>query len=706
MTDVGSAANPQSTSPGQPAASVGQEGGGWIGEADLLALLDRLGVPHSSAELHDDPETALALERDALQASEQAPTASPAWIAEHLPVGPSRASLLAMSSAADASDWDLPGIAASYRQLASWAQAGELAAVAQIASRAAAANPRIGTSEAGKPNVLPPEAAAEVGLELRMSQFGASTWVDLAVQLQWRLAATGAALAAGTIDLARARIIAEGTGALSDELAAAVEARVLAAAGGQTTGQLRVSVRRAVLAVDPDGAEQRRTETERRAKVSLYPGDEGTATLTGSCLPGVHAAAAMARVTAMARALKAGGAGGGIDLLRSHVFVGLLLGTLPLIPPPPGGLPDGPPPNHDPGGPSPTDGTGGNHPGEPGADERIDGPEDPAECPGGDDSPPVPWDDVPCPADKDAPPQDDRGLRDPGAGCSGSYGAGDTDEADRAAQSPSPDWPPLPAHLPGQAADTAQPDVSRGPTAGLLDILIPWSAITGPTFQPAQLGRIGPVTRLQARQLMLLAIRSPHAQWRVVLTDDDGRAIAAERARPTRRYWTGADQGNVTGTVGRVTITIRQSWLGTSRAGPPGCPSPFASAAATVLRAARRAAERARTGHGFSAAGCAHTQAASSYRPPPRLRDLIAIRDVTCRFNTCGQPAWRTDLDHTIPWHKGGLTCECNLGGFCRTHHKIKQLPGWRVCQPQPGIFGWRTPAGRTYLTQPGLYPV
>jgi hypothetical protein len=57
---------------------------------------------------------------------------------------------------------------------------------------------------------------------------------------------------------------------------------VLPAAGGRTTGQLRAAARRAVLAVDPEGAEQRRTSTERTAKVVLYPGEEGTATLTGS----------------------------------------------------------------------------------------------------------------------------------------------------------------------------------------------------------------------------------------------------------------------------------------------------------------------------------------------------------------------------------------------------------------------------------------
>ncbi|MDQ2877383.1 MAG: hypothetical protein M3Y33_22280, partial [Actinomycetota bacterium] len=61
--------------------------------------------------------------------------------------------------------------------------------------------------------------------------------------------------------------------------------------------------------------------------------------------------------------------------------------------------------------------------------------------------------------------------------------------------------------------------------------------------------------------------------------------------------------------------------------------------------------------------GCAHTAATASYRPPPRLRDYVVARDLTCRFPFCGQPAWRGDLDHTQPWDSGGLTCSCNLGG-------------------------------------------
>jgi hypothetical protein len=88
------------------------------------------------------------------------------------------------------------------------------------------------------------------------------------------------------------------------------------------------------------------------------------------------------------------------------------------------------------------------------------------------------------------------------------------------------------------------------------------------------------------------------------------------------------------------------------------------------------------------------------------LREFVAARDGTCRSPTCGQPAWRGDLDHTVPWQDGGLTCSCNLGGVCRTHHKIKQLPGWRLEQLAPGHFRWTTPAGRQYDVRPDSYPV
>ena len=37
--------------------------------------------------------------------------------------------------------------------------------------------------------------------------------------------------------------------------------------------------------------------------------------------------------------------------------------------------------------------------------------------------------------------------------------------------------------------------------------------------------------------------------------------------------------------------------------------------------------------------------------------------------------------------------------GVCRCDHQLKQLPGWTLTQPEPGVFTWITPAGRTYTT-------
>jgi hypothetical protein len=89
------------------------------------------------------------------------------------------------------------------------------------------------------------------------------------------------------------------------------------------------------------------------------------------------------------------------------------------------------------------------------------------------------------------------------------------------------------------------------------------------------------------------------------------------------------------------------------------------------------------------------------YRPPARMRRLVQARNRTCGFPTCRRPAEACDLDHTLPYHRGGPTCPCNLAPLCRRHHRLKQSPNWTLIQPWPGVLVWITPTGHHHLTGP-----
>ncbi len=239
------------------------------------------------------------------------------------------------------------------------------------------------------------------------------------------------------------------TSPLSDDAARQVEAAVLSRAGWLTLGQLHAALRRAVIKADPDGAERRRRQAERNATVALYPEDEGTATLAGYSLPGVEAAAAMARITALAKMMKAAGSDGQIDWLRAHVFLGLLLGTLPMTPPA-DAPPDAQPPDAQP------------------PDARP-----PSAGPPGAGSPDEP------------PPDSSPGRPDQQRDSDGS-------------------WPGIRPYLPSWLP--AVPGLQPGP-AGLLSLAVPLGTFTGGSSAPGQLSRLGVVTASQARQLAVLAAR-------------------------------------------------------------------------------------------------------------------------------------------------------------------------------------------------------
>ena len=84
-----------------------------------------------------------------------------------------------------------------------------------------------------------------------------------------------------------------------------------------------------------------------------------------------------------------------------------------------------------------------------------------------------------------------------------------------------------------------------------------------------------------------------------------------------------------------------------------------------------------------------------SYLPPQVLRDFLLARDRTCRFPGCRRSGIRGEIDHAIPWEKGGETSRANLGLLCKRHHQLKTHGGWKLESFEDGSCEWTSPLGK-----------
>jgi Domain of unknown function (DUF222) len=619
---------------------------------DYAALVEGLAASGALGSDAEDQDAEFA-DWEAAEAEGRLKPADPAAVAavavEHMAPGAAQAGWLevAAGGVARLDENALVGVILAARQQQARATATELSAVARLCAQTADADPKIGLRGDGRPARISRDALGQIEMALRLSHYGAQALADLAVTLTWRLPATLAALRSGRIDLYRAQLIVGATSVLSQELARHVEEQILPGAGQDTTAQLRQRLAYAVIAADPEAAEERRQDAERRAEMRLYADDDQTATLLLTKVPQIEAAASFARVTALARARMAAGMPGTLNFHRAQVALGLLNGTLPPIPPAEGAPPDQLPPDSDPGpsgdpGPGEPDADDADHPGansgqsdpgepdpgepDPGpwsgcpgqgpAAERGPGDGQPAEddecssvapadggsadggecsaaAPGdgrpaesGESSDAAPgagvpaedsWrDDLPAPRDEDAPPDD--GLDDLSADPDPRWDPAEDDD-DLFESGPLPAWPAVGAIPPGLARRDPTASQDGRPVPGLLDALLPWTALAGLSDRPGTLGWIGPITAVQARQLARAAEADRSAQWRVIVTNNLGQALAVARIRRPRRGG-GRARGDpaasvdgpsaVGGLVGRITVTITQDTITTFRRQGPG----------------------------------------------------------------------------------------------------------------------------------------
>jgi hypothetical protein len=582
-------------------------------------------------------------------------------------------------------DDELIGVLRAGRRLASWAAAMELAAAADLWRR------RTGEEDAGDSGAAW-HADDELAAALTLTRRAAEGVLELAVGLA-RLPATAAALAAGDIDLPRAKVIAEELTGLADAQAARVERAVVRAAPGLTTGQLRAAARQAVQAADPDAARKRKEQALREARVERWSEPAGTAALAGRDLPPAQVLAADANLTALAQQLKAAGGEGTLDTMRAQIYLALLTGTpaASLLATEASGNPDtasrGDPDTASRGDPDTVSRSGPDTVSHGDPDTVSRGDSDGSRHGSG--GQPGNGDDA-----GDVGPATGSGSRPQASGpaASADSGAGKTacgSVDNLSSATPGSPWPGAsPGELPGVGTFGAVT------APGRVHLTLPLATWLGRSDAPGHAAGYGPLDATDSRALADALAAHAGTKWCLTITGPDGRPVAHGCARA------GPPAGS-------------RDHPGTgSRAGPPASDRPPARSRAGPNAGA---SNRPRIGSPAGAwtfsltpldgGRCDHAWETAAYRPSDALRHRVNIRHATCVFPGCRRPATQCDADHTIAYERGGRTCLCNLAPLCRRHHQAKQAPGWRLEQVQPGVMIWTTPSGRRYTTGPGAYP-
>jgi len=161
----------------------------------------------------------------------------------------------------------------------------------------------------------------------------------------------------------------------------------------------------------------------------------------------------------------------------------------------------------------------------------------------------------------------------------------------------------------------------------------------GRTDEPGEIAGHGPVTAHIARETAVQLAQV--SRWRYAV-DDDGQVVA---------------EGSLPAHVLPGVYEQLRRWAVDAPAGPDG---------------------RAR------------------YRPTAAQLAFVRARDLRCQAPGCRVPAHRCQVDHRIPWQRGGPTFVDNLYCLCARHHRAKDEAGHRY-RPVPGGIVWTTAAGHTY---------
>jgi hypothetical protein len=490
-------------------------------------------------------------------------------------------------------------------------------------------------------------AADEIRVALMLTRRATDREYGFAEVVVGHLPLVFAALEAGEIDRARAWVFADYLPGLTPAQIEAISRVLVPIAGGLTTGELHARLRRMVIAVDPAAAERRRRESVRDRKVIAYLGPDGTATVTASGLSPEEAAAGAQRLSRLARAVKRAGHPGTFDQIRADIFAGLYDGTLHHL--------------------TPEEmiavllarAAGNAAAGNAAADDAVGGAAAKADAAAA------------AIAEKELD-EAAAGDADAGDGVDAGDGDGAEDvpghgEAGPGPESPSP-WPPAGPVCAARAG---------------IHIRVELTTLLGRDEHPGEISGMGPVLAATACGVVAAQRR---AQWRFAVTNDGGRLIfdGITRYRPR-----GLDR---TGLPGGIVELLIPAALLTELTDHPDLHPEWTGVLGDI-------AAQYQQRYGYRERLLDNTPAARF--PNAALRRHLEVRDRVCAWPGCRFPAVPADKDHTVDHVRGGPTTCDDLEPLCRHDHVLKHQGGWRLVQPQPGVFEWTSPLGRTYRVEP-----
>jgi hypothetical protein len=232
------------------------------------------------------------------------------------------------------------------------------------------------------------------------------------------------------------------------------------------------------------------------------------------------------------------------------------------------------------------------------------------------------------------------------------------------------------------------------PFPALVNLTIPAATLLGWSDAPGGIGGWGLADSTDTRRLAQAAARHPKTRWCITITGPDGTAVAHGCARGPQP-WIPPPLSSSSGTA-----DTDHGRDGPDPSGATARDGPDPGQAATLAELLRRLNLTLRP---IARGSCDHRHREDRYTPSRTLKHLVRARTATCPAPGCGAQAYHCDLDHTVAYPVGS-TDECNLSPPCRRHHRVKQAPGWKLEQPEPGAMRWTTPSGRVHTTRPTVY--